>query len=52
MLLLLTICIDNFLIGEGFHTYGINTIQHDGHSFIIYRTENGCSILHHPDCCK
>lgn len=34
------------------HVFGISTVTHDKHKFVIYRTMKGCSLIHHPDCCK
>lgn len=47
----LTSC-DGYSIGEGAHVYGVKTIEHENHKYVIYRTENGCSIIHEPSCCK
>jgi hypothetical protein len=47
--LLFTSC-DNFTVGEGVHNYGISKQRLDGHSYILYRSKRGCSILHDLDC--
>lgn len=41
---------DGMSFGEGLYNLGPQTIEHDGHSYVVYRSEKGVSMLHHPDC--
>ncbi len=43
---------DSWSYGEGFHDFGLSKKCLDGHMYVLYRTENGCALLHDIDCRK
>ena len=49
-IILLCCSCDHFSFGEGIINYGLRKLELDGHSYIVYRAEEGCALLHDIDC--
>ncbi len=43
---------DSISFGEGTMKHGMNSVNFNGHSYVVYRTAHGVAMIHSPDCVK